>query len=152
MGCIFNFLPWLQEHWAHSGKFCFRLREGWFSVQLRWNGWFYIALTVRTQRKRERLWFTVALLPCQSIRPPSATLYSKTLKLKHTLPATGRLEVCVCVWWIQAWLIPAAASYGYFLSSFSWARPEGCVKTHHALCLYKINDWCCNQWPLEAQC
>lgn len=97
MGCIFNFLPWLQEHWAHSRKFCFRLREGWFSVQLRWNGWFYIALTVRTQRKRERLWFTVALLPCQSIRPPSATLYSKTLKLKHTLPATGRLEVCVCV-------------------------------------------------------
>lgn len=72
------------------------------------------------------------------------------VKLKHTHTASNSEVRRVCDGYGLG-LSPRCIMW-VFCILLAWARAEGCVKAHPALCLYKINDRCCNQWPLEAQC
>lgn len=100
-------------------------------------------LLIHAERKRP--WLTVALLSCQSIRRHLPQQSHTSLKLK--LPATLRLGGCV---------MDASSAYPTLHPTLpSWLQPEkkkGRLRARRASRLYKINDWCHNQWPLEARC
>lgn len=147
--CIYNFLPWIQKHWAHSSKFHFRLvrDDSVCSCNKMADS---ILLIQKEQRKRgyDSLLPSCPVSQCSHHLPQQS---HTTLKLKLTRTHCQQQRGCEGVWWIQAGLSPRCILW-VFCTLLSWAWAAGCVKAHHALCLFEINDWCCNQWPLEAQC